>query len=193
MHARSRRTVAALAAAALALAACAGGDDPDDPPATEVDPAAEVLAKPPAAGGTEPGVPPEMMAGGVPLTVAESPEHGAYVADSEGRALYVREGDPATLPPCTDYPCMAMWPPLVLADPAPELAGAGIQRDLVGTTERAAGATQVTYGGKPLYYYGKDTGPGQATGHDVTDEWGEWYLVQPSGEMLHHAEEGGGS
>ena len=38
------------------------------------------------------------------------------------------------------------------------------------------GALQVTYGGKPLYYFSGDSGAGQVHGN-VTDLWGKWTAV----------------
>jgi hypothetical protein len=34
----------------------------------------------------------------------------------------------------------------------------------------------VTYGGKPLYWFFKDTRPGQVGGN-ITDKWGKWSVV----------------
>jgi hypothetical protein len=45
----------------------------------------------------------------------------------------------------------------------------------LGTVKRN-GVVQVTYGGKPLYYFVGDTTTGQANG-DVTDTWGKWTAV----------------
>jgi predicted lipoprotein with Yx(FWY)xxD motif len=121
------------------------------------------------------------------LTVATG-EHGEYVADGEGRALYMFEADTRgeggaeAQSACADA-CAEAWPPLVVEE-APE-AGEQIQDDLIGTIERPDGAMQVTYGGWPLYYYLQDEGAGQTTGHDVEGFGAEWYLVEPSGEQLH--------
>jgi predicted lipoprotein with Yx(FWY)xxD motif len=46
----------------------------------------------------------------------------------------------------------------------------------LGTVTRAGGVRQVTYGGKPLYWFVGDTGPGQVHG-DITDTWGKWTAV----------------
>jgi predicted lipoprotein with Yx(FWY)xxD motif len=47
-------------------------------------------------------------------------------------------------------------------------------------TERDDGTTQVTYDGRPLYYY-VDEGPGQVLCHNVDEFGGLWLAVQPSG------------
>lgn len=68
-------------------------------------------------------------------------------------------------------------------DGAQAQGGQQIRPELIGTVQRPDGTTQVTYDGQPLYYYAHDSGPGEVKGQDVHDEWGEWYLVQPSGEL----------
>ena len=63
-------------------------------------------------------------------------------------------------------------------------------RIAVGTVAGTGGARQVTYGGKPLYYFFLDTGPGQVKGN-ITDKWGKWSVVvtvKPA-----HASSGSGS
>lgn len=114
-----------------------------------------------------------------------------YLTASNGMALYLLEGrdDPAA---CVDA-CAAAWPPYTADEPVnPGALGDGpVRADLVGTVTRPDGTTQLTYAGHPLYLYAQDTGAGQATGQDVTDEWGEWYLVQPSGEMVHGTQPAG--
>lgn len=114
------------------------------------------------------------------LTVA-SGAPGSYVADNTGRALYVLVGD-ENGSKCTGE-CLAAWPPL-LADAAPVAGAPTLQGVMIGTVERSDGTTQVTYNGHPLYMYAKDTGPGSTTGQDVTDTWGEWYLVGPTGVAM---------
>jgi hypothetical protein len=42
--------------------------------------------------------------------------------------------------------------------------------------KRAGGALQVTYGGKALYRFFKDTAAGQVKGV-TTDTWGKWSVV----------------
>jgi predicted lipoprotein with Yx(FWY)xxD motif len=60
-----------------------------------------------------------------------------------------------------------------------------VDKGLIDAIKRDDGQMQVVYNGKPLYYYTKDKGrPGSTKGHDVHDEFGEWYLVTPSGKMV---------
>ena len=114
------------------------------------------------------------------LTIATGAP-GSYVADHTGRAVYVLKGD-ENGSKCTGD-CVAAWPPL-LADAAPVAGSPSLQGVMIGTVERSDGTTQVTYNGHPLYLYTKDTTAGTTMGQDVTDQWGEWYLVGPTGVAM---------
>ena len=83
--------------------------------------------------------------------------------------------------------CLAAWPPVIVTSTTPTV-GTSLQSGLVSTVQRDDGTLQLTYNGEPLYYYTRDTGAGMALGHDVTDEWGEWYLVGPTGIALTDAD-----
>lgn len=127
-------------------------------------------------------------AAAVKLTAANSDKYGTYVADGEGRALYMfttdtqKRGSTAAQSTCYDA-CAAAWPPVLVDDGTPEV-GDKLKQDLLGTFVRKDGKTQVTYGGWPLYYYVRDKGPGAVTGQDVHGFGGEWYLVRPDGAKL---------
>lgn len=106
---------------------------------------------------------------------------GSYVADNTGRAVYVLEGD-ENGSKCSGA-CLSAWQPL-LAD-APPVAGApSLEGVMIGTVERGDGTTQVTYNGHPLYVYTKDTTPGTTMGQGVSDQWGDWHLVGPTGVAM---------
>ena len=162
---------AAPALAALLLVACGPSDAADEEIGTTEDAAvtADVADAPETPVGLF-GV--DSLPGGEP-----------YLTDPNGRALYTLEGEDDA-GACVDA-CAQAWPPYTrsdVADVAASVTTVFLEPELVGTAQRADGTTQVTYDGSPLYYYARDTGPGQTTGQDVTDQWGEWYLVQPSGE-----------
>ena len=106
---------------------------------------------------------------------------GSYVADNTGRAVYVLVGD-ENGSKCSGE-CLAAWPPL-LADAPPVAGSPSLQGVMIGTVERSDGTTQVTYNGHPLYLYSKDTTASTTMGQDVTDQWGEWYLVGPTGVAM---------
>ena len=108
------------------------------------------------------------------LTLATGSD-GQYLADASGRAVYMLEGDAECI-----GDCLAAWPPVVVTTATP-IVGSSLQSGLVSTVERDDGTLQLTYNGHPLYYYNRDTGAGMAMGQDVTDDFGEWYLVGPTG------------
>ena len=167
-------------AAVIGMVACSADGPPEAEPVevttTPVVPAAPAAAAPAgldAPVATQPAV----------LTLGRTSEHGPFIADAGGRALYLLEADPQGASNCYDA-CAQAWPPYLSPAGTPRAGAEGVQPTLIGTIQRRDGSTQVTYGGHPLYYYAKDQGPGQATGQDVTDQWGEWYLVTPQGKAL---------
>ena len=103
-------------------------------------------------------------AGPAALAVSQTDELGEFLVDAEGMTLYMFTQDTENMSNCYDD-CATAWPP-VLSEGEPTL-GEGLDVALVGATERTDGATQVTYGGFPLYYWAKDAAPGDTTGQDV--------------------------
>ena len=55
---------------------------------------------------------------------------------------------------------------------------------LVGTIRRTDGTRQVTYAGRPLYYYVGDRTPGQILCQDVVEYGGRWLVLRPSGKPV---------
>jgi hypothetical protein len=89
-------------------------------------------------------------------------------------ALYTATGDTASRSGCTGA-CLTAWPPLLLAaGQAQPIAGPGVSG--LGTFKRPEGV-QVTYHGKLLYTWFKDTSPGQVTGQGVVDSGGTWFVA----------------
>jgi predicted lipoprotein with Yx(FWY)xxD motif len=114
-------------------------------------------------------------------------QHGTYLVDGAGRSLYMfeidtrAEGNAQAESKC-ESACAVNWPPL-LTD-ADATASGEANGDLLGTLTRTDGTTQVTYNGWPLYTYSGDATPGEVNGHDVDDNGGEWYLVNPAGDRV---------
>jgi predicted lipoprotein with Yx(FWY)xxD motif len=164
-----RRTVllatgaATLAAAASGLGAC--GDD-------ETAQSAVAAPDPPAATG-----PADERPTGATLTVRRT-RYGTILADGRGRILYefTRDGT-ANRSRCYGD-CAVAWPPFYTRG-QPRVRG--VARKHLGTTRRRDGRLQVTYRGKPLYYYVTDTRPGQVTCQAVPEFGGTWYVTNPDG------------
>lgn len=109
--------------------------------------------------------------------VAATSEFGPILFDGTGQAIYVFDVEDTARPRCYDA-CAKAWPP-VLTDGVPR-AGRGVKDNLLGTTRRAGGRTQVTYRGHPLYFYANE-GKREVKCHDVFENGGTWYAVAPNG------------
>jgi predicted lipoprotein with Yx(FWY)xxD motif len=110
-----------------------------------------------------------------------SSDFGRIVFDGRGRALYAFTRDKGSRSSCSGA-CAAAWPPLFARGPL--RAGAGAERSLLGTTRRSDGRRQVTYGGRPLYYYVGDRRPGQVRCQNVFGFGGLWLVVRPNGRLV---------
>jgi predicted lipoprotein with Yx(FWY)xxD motif len=76
-----------------------------------------------------------------------------------------------------DAACLKIWRPVLLPDGVmTATAGTGVDDTKLGTVTTADGALQITYAGKPLYWFSKDKAPGQVKGN-LTDKWGKWATV----------------
>lgn len=119
------------------------------------------------------------------LHVQQHEEHGSYLVDQEGMALYLFEADAqggeGSEPQSNCYDdCATAWPPLI-TEGEPQVHDE-LDAELLGTIERENGEMQVTYNGWPLYHYSADADPGHTRGHHIETHGGEWYLVTPEGE-----------
>jgi predicted lipoprotein with Yx(FWY)xxD motif len=150
---------ALLAALAVAATACGGNDD--EPSGTAA-PAAPTTTASPATGSA---------------TVAvASTRLGDILVDADGRTLYVFTKDKGDQSACSGE-CAANWPALT----GTATAGTGAQAALLSTATQADGSSQVTYGGKPLYYFAGDAKPGDTNGQGVGSVW---YAVTADGDMV---------
>jgi predicted lipoprotein with Yx(FWY)xxD motif len=117
---------------------------------------------------------------GVEIATGES-QFGTILFDGDDRAIYLFDKESSERSECYGA-CAEAWPP-VLTDGEPE-ANAGVDAELIGTTERDDGSTQVTYAGHPLYYYVDDP-RGEVLCHNVDEFGGLWLVVDPGGEAVH--------
>lgn len=103
---------------------------------------------------------------------------GNVLVGENGMTLYMYTEDSKGVSNCYDK-CATAWPPLITKG-APHI-GAGGDAKLLGVTKRKDGQLQVTYNGMPLYYWFKDTKPGDVTGQDVGHVW---YVVSDKGAVI---------
>jgi len=118
-----------------------------------------------------------MEKGGATITLRDS-NFGPMLFDSNKQAIYVFELDGRNKTVCYDE-CAEAWPP-VFSKGEPQ-AGKGVRTSLLGTIKRRDGRTQVTYAGKPLYFYAHED-PGVVLCHNVDLNGGLWWAVGADGE-----------
>jgi predicted lipoprotein with Yx(FWY)xxD motif len=162
-------SAALLAALTIVAAGCGGGDEPSSPAA----PAAPA----------EPATTAAQQASGTTVAVASS-KLGDILVDGDGRTLYVFTKDKGDQSACSG-PCATNWPALT----ATATAGTGVQAAMLSTSMQASGDDQVTYGGKPLYYFAGDTKPGDTNGQGVGSSW---YALTADGTVVKEKAAGGG-
>ncbi|HZR91678.1 MAG TPA: hypothetical protein VFA44_04630 [Gaiellaceae bacterium] len=133
--------------------------------------AAAPLAAPVPAGG----------AGTRPTVAVARSDYGPILFDGRGFALYAFTRDPARRSVCSGA-CAKAWPPYLARGQMK--AGAGTKASLLATTRPPDGTRQVTYAGRPLYYYVGDRSPGQVLCQNVREFGGLWLVVRGSGRLV---------
>jgi predicted lipoprotein with Yx(FWY)xxD motif len=115
-----------------------------------------------------------------PTLVAKSSQFGRIVWDGRSRALYAFTADSGGRSACSGA-CAAAWPPYIAKGKLK--VGAGVKQSLLGTIKRADGRRQVTYKGRPLYYYAHDP-VGQVLCQNIAEFGGLWLVVRPTGTLV---------
>ncbi|CAM3399942.1 hypothetical protein KIPE111705_06555 [Kibdelosporangium persicum] len=178
--ARVRHILATAAAVGAVLATAACGASPTATPAANQR-QLQQEAQPPAVAaptGTVPvdDAPAANGAGVTGLKATESPTLGTILTDSEGKTLYRFDKDTPKPPKsnCADA-CAKAWPPVPFSD---SLTLEGVDKAMVGSIDRPDGIKQLTVGGWAMYYFEKDTAPGETKGEAVQ---GTWWTAAPNG------------
>jgi predicted lipoprotein with Yx(FWY)xxD motif len=112
---------------------------------------------------------------------ARSSTYGRILFDGRGFVVYAFTRDPRGRSVCSGT-CATAWPPYLVKGRA--RAAAGVKSSKLGTTKRADGKLQVTYAGRPLYYYIGDRKPGQILCQNVKEFGGIWLVVRANGELV---------
>jgi predicted lipoprotein with Yx(FWY)xxD motif len=180
--------LAVLGIVAASLAACGGGGAPTSGGAAASGGATAGSGGDYGGYGRQPATPSTSAgAAGTAGTIGTASTSLGTVLVSDGRTVYLFEkdtagtaGSPATSA-CSGA-CATAWPPVtVTGSPA---AGPGVQADLLGTTKRPDGSTEVTYAGHPLYWFSGDSAPGDVNGEGSTAFGAGWYVVSPNGQKV---------
>ena len=106
---------------------------------------------------------------------------GRILFDGRGFVLYGFTRDTRAKSACSGA-CARAWPPYVVK--SRPRAGTGVVARRLGTTKRRDGSLQVTYAGRPLYYYVGDRNPGQILCQNVTEFGGVWRVIRASGRLV---------
>jgi predicted lipoprotein with Yx(FWY)xxD motif len=168
----------AVAALALGVAAagCGGSSSSSSPPAGGTN------ASNGPSGGYGYGGGGGSGSGASAVTIkATSSPLGTILVDQDGKTLYLFEADSQNKSNCSGG-CLSLWPPVDADGKA--TAGSGVTAGMIGT---AAGSSQVTYAGHPLYWFSGDTAAGDTNGEGLTDFGGAWYAVSPAGKAVEEA------
>jgi predicted lipoprotein with Yx(FWY)xxD motif len=96
-----------------------------------------------------------------------------------GKVLVIKGKAAYTLVPSSspcNAACLKIWPAVTVPATVTKVgAGAGVQQSTLGVTTGPGGTHQVTYKGKPLFYFFEDK-KGTVKGN-ITDQWGKWTAV----------------
>jgi predicted lipoprotein with Yx(FWY)xxD motif len=173
------KAVAGTALTVLAMTGCASSSKPAASGAVATGAAATGAA---ASGAAASGAGASGAAAGAvtsPAVVATADgAMGAILTDGAGRTLYLWLGDPSSTSMCTGQ-CAKYWPPLLTAG-APTASGMATS-NLLSTTKRTDGTTQVTYAGHPVYYFSGDKAAGTTNGQGKNAFGYLWWVVSPAG------------
>jgi predicted lipoprotein with Yx(FWY)xxD motif len=113
----------------------------------------------------------------ITLTVRSMPGLGSFLV-TDGWTLYMYPPDRQREVTCTKVEqCQQAWPPLFVSAGHTVLAGAGVNRKLIGTMAGDGGRV-VTYNHWPLYYYIGDRKPDEVNGQD---QGFNWFVIAPNG------------
>jgi predicted lipoprotein with Yx(FWY)xxD motif len=97
----------------------------------------------------------------------------------DGWTLYMYPPDRQRAVTCTKADdCQEAWPPLFVGTGHAVLAGAGVDKALIGTMPGDGGEV-VTYNHWPLYYYIGDRKADQINGQG---QGFSWYVISPNGQ-----------
>ena len=119
----------------------------------------------------------QAASGPTKITVRDS-RFGTMLFGPRRQAIYGFARDRRNVSRCYGA-CAKAWPPVYTK--GKPVAGRGVKRSLLGSIRRRDGRRQVTYAGKPLYYYAHE-GPGQVRCHNVYLNGGLWWVIGPSGK-----------
>jgi predicted lipoprotein with Yx(FWY)xxD motif len=130
---------------------------------------------PPPAAAAEASTATAASGGTATVSTVDNPTEGNILVGPDGRTLYLFDEDHGTMTACTGS-CETFWP--ALAAPKPT-AGAGVDGSALSAVN-AQVPDQVVYKGHLLYYFSKDTAPGDVNGASIP----HWFPLAPDGSKI---------
>ena len=97
------------------------------------------------------------------VKILSTKAYGKILVSVKGFALYTYSRDTKNHSNCTGG-CLSVWPPLTLAR---GIVPVGLGVRALAVIVRSNGQRQVTYQGRPLYFFASDTRAGQTKGEGV--------------------------
>ena len=110
-------------------------------------------------------------------------DYGRILVDGKGFALYAFTRDGRGRSRCAGE-CARAWPPYIVRGAVRAGSGAGAAAGDSASRAAPTAARQVTFDGRPLYYYVGDRRPGQVLCQNVSEYGGLWLVVRPSGRLV---------
>jgi predicted lipoprotein with Yx(FWY)xxD motif len=108
---------------------------------------------------------------------------GKILVDANGYTLYAFDRDGRNRDACVRITgCLYEWPALVTS--GTPVAGAGVRAALIGTIGLRGGQRQVTYAGRPLYLFIRDTRPAETTFVNYLQFGARWPAVGAAGQAV---------
>ena len=163
---------AAILPLILVLAACSSGGGATTAPASQPAASAPASSAPAASGAAGASASAETSETYELKVAAGSGSVTNYLTGEDGKTLYVFALDTADSgkSACGAGPCLDNWPPFVVESLDEVKPDSGVTGKLALIT-RDDGEMQVTYKGKPLYYFAGDTKAGDTNGAAIP-KWG---------------------
>ncbi len=133
-----------------------------------------------AADGSVPAMAPAASPAGDVYTVsAVTTDLGTFLTGEGGKTLYYFLNDTAPGATTCSGGCADNWPAFKLEGTESVAAGTGVT-GVLASFPLADGAAQVTYDGRPLYYFVGDAAAGDANGQGINSVW---YVAAADGSV----------
>jgi predicted lipoprotein with Yx(FWY)xxD motif len=95
---------------------------------------------------------------------------GEFLTGDDGKTLYFFTNDVTPGVSTCEGECLENWPPVTIPASNVAAGGEGVT-GVVGVAPLADGSLQVTYDGRPLYYFAGDEAEGDTTGQGLGEVW----------------------